>query len=239
MRFLAALAIAWCGLASSTVTHAAPPSPAAPGLFSLVAGQCSSDCDSDLFKPVWMRFEDSTGLRTAVNTASIIQQPQGGFIVMTYSGQPGQMFDQSKISRLYFNCQGQLQDIMRSPSSLQDFGPKSVAGQIEQAFCNARPMLLNSPGTLAGTIRSGTFEDCCQNGKSKMSRYRYLVLARPTTFVGTDSGVDMQGVTQVQISAQWSGFKSTPDGSVVTIRCREISEGTTGHYALPIFCVAQ
>lgn len=105
-------------------------------LFTLVsADQCTNDCDSDMFKKVWRRYEDATGMRTALDTASVSPQPQGGFFVILYTGQAGRHFDGSKVLRPYFNCQGQYQDFTSFPSSLHDFGPNSVAGRIERDYC--------------------------------------------------------------------------------------------------------
>ncbi|WP_157443337.1 hypothetical protein [Curvibacter lanceolatus] len=105
-------------------------------LFALVSSdQCKENCDNDMFKQVWRRYEDATGIRTALDTASVSLQPQGGFFVILYTGQAGHLFDGSKVLRPYFNCQGQYQDFTSFPSSLHDFGPNSVAGRIESDYC--------------------------------------------------------------------------------------------------------
>ena len=91
------------------------------------------------------------------------------------------------------------------------------------------------PATLSGIIKTSTFANCCINGKETISKYRFLDLNPPVDFLNGIDG-DKVGTKDVQIDPAWSGFSSIPDGSHVTVKCKDIWEGMTGHYALPVYC---
>lgn len=120
-----------------------------PILFMALAGQSApfskliDKCDAtvirngacgDLDKPVWKRFEDTTGEVTKVNMRSIQPMQNGGVIVTTYTFAPRAMLDLRRLRRLLFTCRGQYAD-MASMNVVIDAPPRSVAGLIAATVC--------------------------------------------------------------------------------------------------------
>jgi len=94
----------------------------------------------------------------------------------------------------------------------------------------------NAAATLSGILRAGTYTDCCNNGEEKNQRYLFVHLDRKITL---DQGDDedepeMEGVEDIQLGL--AGVPNLNEEQHVTVECKQIWLGATGHYALPVFC---
>lgn len=98
----------------------------------------------------------------------------------------------------------------------------------------------SSNGPFVGTIHSGIFDNCCTDGRSISSPYRYLVLDNPLNLSATkgdDTEPATSGVKEIQIAnTQAVNWTKVGDGQHVSITCSGLWPGITGHYALPVYC---
>lgn len=92
----------------------------------------------------------------------------------------------------------------------------------------------DKPAQFTGTFHQGVFENCCTNGESVNTPYFYLTLPKEATFNGGINGTFKQ--SDIQIERIVNAFSSVRDGQTITVVCKDLWEGTTGHYALSVYC---
>ena len=108
-------------------------------------------------------------------------------------------------------------------------------------FPNAMPLFWDQPAVLRGTYFQSHFSNCCFDGKEKETSYNQLQLAGAVDIVDAFGGTgdEVTGdVTLVQIGAAPELLTGIKDGDAIDVRCKTLSEGNTGHYALPAYCDA-
>ena len=95
-----------------------------------------------------------------------------------------------------------------------------------------------TPVTLNGIIKFNFFDNCCFEGKSKKTRYAYIVLDKKIDLIENDESRrewNMYGVGIIQISLT-DEIKKLSNGEYVSVDCNQLWEGATMHYALPVYC---
>lgn len=95
------------------------------------------------------------------------------------------------------------------------------------------------PALLEGTIHSGTFNNCCISGKSTKQKYYFIRLKEATEIIGQDndeSEPSMSNVRTIQLGEEFADFRKLKIGQKVSVSCKELWYGNTGHYALPAYC---
>jgi len=117
---LAALTI---GAASQGLT------PLFPHCTSTIPNGCG-----DFAKPVWKRFESTTGEITKLDTASVQPTQGGGAIAAIYTYSPGNPYDPRRLRQIVLTCRGQFAD-MESPTEVEDAPPRSVIGLVAAVAC--------------------------------------------------------------------------------------------------------
>lgn len=94
---------------------------------------------------------------------------------------------------------------------------------------------VNQRVTLIGTLRSGTYHDCCSDGKVRNLPFYAVHLSRPILFVGPSQG--WGPLRDVQLGGfQKSSRGSQLIGRQVTVQCERIWDSITGHYAEHAWC---
>lgn len=91
-------------------------------------------CGSDIFKPVWRRFESDTGELTFLDTNFIEPTGGEGGTIRIYVTPPGAVFDERRLAVIYITCRGQYSPI-GDLASLSDAPPRSIMGLIATASC--------------------------------------------------------------------------------------------------------
>lgn len=112
-----------------------------------------------------------------------------------------------------------------------------LAGSAQNITPNQEFFEWDKPAILKGTVHEDTFNNCCVDGKESRQVYHYL---RPDMRVdiidksNTDPQPSMRGVQKVQLGS--AGFDNMAEGERVTVSCKALWYGNTGHYALPAYC---
>lgn len=99
----------------------------------------------------------------------------------------------------------------------------------------------NKPFMLSGSIHSGTYVDCCQEGKEMAKKYKFLRLDQMLKISGGGGGEgddpDLDGVQTIQLDMGFDpALYRAKENDRVTIHCDAMYFGATGHYALPVYC---
>ena len=93
----------------------------------------------------------------------------------------------------------------------------------------------NDPAVIVGTLRTGTFDNCCFDGNSKTQNYWSVHLVRPIVFSGPDENPGT--MADVQLGGVQQGAPGADmTGRVVTVQCSSLFEGVTGHFAERAYC---
>lgn len=104
----------------------------------------------------------------------------------------------------------------------------------------AQSLNWNMPATLVGTLQTGTFSNCCFNGKAIKDKYYFVRLEEKIAVNGRpndDVEPPLQGVQMIQLGGiNAANFPSARVGAKVSVICKELWPGNTGHYALPVYC---
>jgi len=93
-------------------------------------------CGSDIYKPVWRRFESATGEIAKVDMASLEPAARSGVIAHVYVTPPGVVFDMRRLRQFFFDCRGQYAD-MEHTTEMMDAPPRAMVGMIADAVCRA------------------------------------------------------------------------------------------------------
>jgi hypothetical protein len=124
-----------------------------------------------------------------------------------------------------------LKNFMTEKNKLIDVMPKSIDW--------------NSSVTLTGKYYLKKFKDCCFYGKEKTESYHHLQLSNSIDIIDNSGDIEnIYDVKEVQIakysyidsSSKKVNFLGIKNGDFITIRCENLWEGNTGHYALPVYC---
>lgn len=92
----------------------------------------------------------------------------------------------------------------------------------------------DAPASLSGTLESGVFENCCINGEASKQKYFFLRLDSKIDIErGGGDGAAMDGVDAIQLGGALPGVN---EGQRIVVACKQIWQGNTGHYALPVYC---
>jgi len=100
----------------------------------------------------------------------------------------------------------------------------------------------NSTVTLTGKYYLKKFNNCCFFGKEKTENYHHLQLSSSIDIIdNSDDTESIYNIKQVQIAyidsaSKKINFLGIRNGDFITIRCENLWEGNTGHYALPVYC---
>ena len=111
-------------------------------------------------------------------------------------------------------------------------------------FPDAMPRYWDQPTTLIGTYYQSSFKNCCVGGQATETPYGRLQLSTAVdvldVYPDDDPAWNMSNVTVVQVGAPDSTTSemigSTKDGDSIEVHCKRLWQGTTGHYALPVYC---
>jgi hypothetical protein len=88
--------------------------------------------------------------------------------------------------------------------------------------------------TLRGTLRKGSYEECCFEGKARQSDYYYLALKEKIDIVAKNKyELPLPDLDSIQVGGKTDAIK---EGQSVTVICKEIRYGNTGHYARSAYC---
>lgn len=88
--------------------------------------------------------------------------------------------------------------------------------------------------TLTGTVKADFFENCCVNGEATKEKYIFLKLDKHINLAGPSADYStLTDVESIQIGPRSSDFR---EGEHITLKCKQLWEGNTGHYALPVYC---
>lgn len=88
--------------------------------------------------------------------------------------------------------------------------------------------------TLKGVVHKGVFDDCCYQGASQKSAYYYLTLKEKVDIVDRDGEDELiPNLDAIQLGGK---LNATKEGQSVTVVCKEIVYGASGHYAMPAYC---
>ena len=108
---------------------------------------------------------------------------------------------------------------------------------VTSQFLSAASIEFGHPYEMRGIYRTGTYENCCVGGVSKNTKYAYLQLEKPMVI---ESIYAPQPTTfkfnKVQLALSDSQKSSIPENALITVKCEEVMEGNTGHYALNVYC---
>jgi Protein of unknown function (DUF2939) len=109
---------------------------------------------------------------------------------------------------------------------------------------DAMPRYWDQPTILFGTYYPSHFENCCIGGKSSETPYSGLQLTTAIDILDVyPDALDMSNVTQVQIgnpdpeASFASMVSSLKYNDPIEVHCKQLWQGNTGHYALPVYCV--
>jgi TPR repeat protein len=100
----------------------------------------------------------------------------------------------------------------------------------------------NSTVTLTGKYYLKKFNNCCFFGKEKTENYHHLQLSSSINIIDNSDDIEsLYNIKQVQIAyidsaSKKVDFLGIKNGDFITIRCENLWEGNTGHYALPVYC---
>ncbi len=110
---------------------------------------------------------------------------------------------------------------------------------------DAMPRYWDQPTILFGTYYPSHFENCCIGGKSSETPYSGLQLTTAIDILDVyPDALDMSNATQVQIGnpdpeARFASMVSSLKyNDPIEVHCKQLWRGDTGHYALPVYCVA-
>jgi len=113
-----------------------------------------------------------------------------------------------------------------------------IAQNASHGDSNLKPLevRVNQPIALTGTLTSGTYDDCCSDGKVRRLTFYAVHLSRPVLFVeppslGWGPIVDVQLGSFGELSAGAERL-----GEHVTVKCARIWDTMTGHYAEHAWC---
>jgi|JI8StandDraft_1071087.scaffolds.fasta_scaffold86969_2 hypothetical protein len=107
------------------------------------------------------------------------------------------------------------------------------------------------PAQFTGTLARGTFENCCFEGRTNRQSYYFLNLQKPITMVEDPSGVShIQGtrvsfgpslvhVRRVSVAFDEPLTDAVSVGRLITVRCKDVIAGNTGHFPLPVACIPE
>ena len=105
---------------------------------------------------------------------------------------------------------------------------------------NTQPSATNyswyKPATIQGIYHRSTFTNCCINGKESQDAYNDLELLETADIIGGTN--PLRGVKHIQIGIKSDQLLGISEGDKVTVECKSLWEGNTGHYALPVYCDA-
>ncbi|WP_317202601.1 zinc ribbon domain-containing protein [Janthinobacterium sp.] len=92
----------------------------------------------------------------------------------------------------------------------------------------------DAPATLSGILKSSMFENCCINGE--VSKGKYFFLHLDSKFNIESGGEDESAIAGVEAIQLGGAFPGLNDGQHIVVACKQIWQGNTGHYALPVYC---
>jgi len=97
----------------------------------------------------------------------------------------------------------------------------------------------NKPATLSGTFHSGSFDACCEKGQPIRSRYFFIRLPNKLDVISQEDSEfspTIRNVETVQLGVSAASFGNVKEGQAITVSCKPLWFGNTGHYALPVYC---
>lgn len=98
----------------------------------------------------------------------------------------------------------------------------------------------NSSAELIGVLGYGDFKNCCFQGKTVKDKYVFLKLQDKvdviSEFEDDEFEPNFKDVDKVQLGLGDDIFKKVKVGHKVTVLCKSLWFGSTGHYALPVYC---
>lgn len=83
------------------------------------------------------------------------------------------------------------------------------------------------------------FDDCCVGGQETKQRYFFIRLERKIDIISQfndETEKTMKGVELVQLGAKQADLGNLKEGQTITVSCKDLWYGNTGHYALPAYC---
>ena len=97
------------------------------------------------------------------------------------------------------------------------------------------------PTKLEGVYHKKTFMNCCFQGLERKDNYNDLQLSNPVDVIPAagDTTAKQLAVTNIQISYSKNMMNGVKDGDKISVKCKTLWEGNTGHYALPVYCDAE
>lgn len=109
-------------------------------------------------------------------------------------------------------------------------------------FGDAMPRFWDQPTTLLGTYHQSEFENCCVDGQATKMPYSQLRLSTAMDVLDlypeSEPDWNRYNVVQVQIGADARMFASIKNDDLIKVHCKQLWQGISGHYALPVYCVA-
>ncbi len=98
----------------------------------------------------------------------------------------------------------------------------------------------NDSATFSGVLGYGDFKNCCFQGKTVKDKYVFLELRDKfdvfSEFENDELEPNLKDVDKVQLGIGSEIFKKVKVGHKVTVFCKSLWFGSTGHYALPVYC---
>jgi len=92
---------------------------------------------------------------------------------------------------------------------------------------------------LSGIFSSGVFTSCCIAGKETKQQYYFIQLEEKIDIVSRiddETEPTIRNVETVQLGGASADFSNFTGGQRITISCKNLWYGNTGHYALPVYC---
>lgn len=88
--------------------------------------------------------------------------------------------------------------------------------------------------TLRGIVHKGVFEECCFDGETRQSNYYYLALKDKIDIIARNRfELQMTDLDSIQLGGTMDAMK---EGQSLTVICKEVHYGNTGHYAMSAYC---
>lgn len=143
-----------------------------------------------------------------------------------------------------FTSLSEVRVIWTSPNEAHEalLSRQGLSWRLAVDFPDAMPRYWDQPTTLFGTYYRSQFENCCIGGQSSETPYNRLQLSTAVdvldVYPDSDPAWNMSNVTEVQIGADARMLAQTKNGDPIEVHCKQLWQGTTGHYALPVYCVA-